>query len=269
MRRITGIVLALALAGVARADDSFLSSMDTMDDARGWEAVGRIEIGATGFCTGTLIAPDLVLTAAHCLFEAETGARIPDAALTFRAGLRHGRALAERQVARSAVPDAYGPGDGSWSEGSANDLALLELDQPIRTPAIQPIAAADGLFSSTEVGIVSYALDRAEAPSLQEACTILGSGDGVYVLTCSVDFGSSGAPVFQVDAAGGIRIGAVVSAKAMLDEQRVAIGAPVAVLLPALVGQLRSVGAGPGGVRVLTPGQRSETGARFVRPGGS
>ena len=35
---------------------------------RQWQAVGRIDTGP-GFCTGTLIAADLVLTAAHCLFH--------------------------------------------------------------------------------------------------------------------------------------------------------------------------------------------------------
>ena len=155
-------------------------------------------------------------------------------------------------------------------DASSRDVALLALAQPIRTPSIHPMGPAEGRFRSTEVGIVSYAMDRSEAPSLQESCQIIGTGNGAYILTCAVDFGASGAPVFQIDGMGAARVGAVVSAKAMLDDRRVAIGAPVADLLPELMDAIRRVGTPePGGIRVLTPGQRTEIGARFVRPGGS
>ncbi|GGL75636.1 trypsin-like serine peptidase [Wenxinia marina] len=270
MRRALALLALIAgLAGPAAAD-SDLVQFRTIDDARGWEAVGRLEIGTRGFCTATLIAPDVVLTAAHCMFDADTRERIPDVEFTFRAGLRDGRALAERTVRRSAIPQGYDYGGRDWTDGSARDLAVLELDQPIRTPAVQPIPPLGGLLDSLEVGIVSYAHDRAEAPSLQERCGVMGSGSGVYVLTCSVDFGSSGSPVFQMDATGAVHVAAVVSAKATLDGQRVAIGAPLGVELEDLLSALRSgggfQGTAPGGIRVLAPGERTDLGARFVRP---
>lgn len=34
-----------------------LFSMESAEDGRGWEAVGRIEIAGSAFCTGALIAP--------------------------------------------------------------------------------------------------------------------------------------------------------------------------------------------------------------------
>ena len=39
------------------------------EDSKGWEAVGRLDLAGRGFCTGALISPDLVLTAAHCLLQ--------------------------------------------------------------------------------------------------------------------------------------------------------------------------------------------------------
>ena len=63
------------------------------------------------------------------------------------------------------------------------------------------------------VGIVSYALDRAEAPSIQDLCHVLGNEPGMTILSCDVDYGSSGAPIFQmID--GEPKIVSVVSAKA-------------------------------------------------------
>ena len=117
-----------------------------------------------------------------------------------------------------------------------------------------------------EVGIVSYAFDRAEAPSLQEVCEVIGAEAGLYVMACDVDFGSSGAPVFRIED-GVARIVSVVSAKAEYDGQPVAVGTMLDAPLAALMAELEAGGTlarrAPGAVRVLGPGQRAETRRAF------
>ncbi|MEC7965333.1 MAG: trypsin-like serine protease, partial [Pseudomonadota bacterium] len=65
MRALFGLVIGLGVAATAAAQDE-LRTLETLDESRAWAAVGRLDLDGKGFCTGSLVAPDLVLTAAHC-----------------------------------------------------------------------------------------------------------------------------------------------------------------------------------------------------------
>jgi V8-like Glu-specific endopeptidase len=247
------------------AQESRLEALQTADDSRGWQAVGRLDLGDRGFCTGTLIAPERVLTAGHCLFDPTTGARIPPDQISFLAGWRNGRAAAYRRVRRAVTHPDYVFAAPDRLGRVAHDLALLELDQPIRLPSIAPFDTEAPPRTGDPVGVVSYAEQRAEAPSLQPLCHVLGVQPGILVLTCDVDFGASGAPVFVMGGARA-RIVSVVSAKAEVEGRKVALGTdlvgPLGTLQALLDGSLPPVR--------LTPSLRSLAGsgggAKFVRP---
>lgn len=263
--------IVLAICGVAglpvMAQQTALRALQTGDDTRGWEAVGRINMGARGFCTGALIAEDLVLTAAHCLFDKETGARIAAEDLEFLAGWRNDRAIAYRGVRHAVSHPEYLYAGLDSLDRVAFDIALLQLDQAIRLPSVRPFAIDDRPQKGDEVGVVSYAQDRAEAPSLQEVCHVLGRQPNVLVLSCSVDFGSSGAPIFALrDVV--TKVVSVVSAKAVVDGQDVALGTalsePLVALRAALAAEQGAVHGGAPSVRLLSGGVGG--GAKFVKP---
>ncbi|MEP1768106.1 MAG: trypsin-like serine protease [Sulfitobacter sp.] len=262
-------VIGLFLTSGAVAQDARLKRLDNGDDAKAWEAVGRLNINGNGFCTGALIAPKLVLTAAHCMFDSDTGVRINDGHIEFLAGWRNGRAGAYRDVARVVVHPEYQFDETISSERVRNDLALLELEQPIRNTSIQPFKTASRPREGDRVGVVSYAQDRSEAPSLQEVCEVLGRQDGVLITSCSVDFGSSGAPIFVIEN-GEAQIVSVVSAKAEVRGEAVslgtALGHPLAELQAELVAGNATYLSGKQGERRVGVGERSSGGAKFVSP---
>ncbi len=260
-------LIFVATTTASFAQQSELVTLQTRQDSQGWEGVGRLDIQNKGFCTASLIRDRLILTAAHCLYD-DDGTLLAPNRFEFRAGLRSGRAEATRRVSRVFAHPGYSHnGNGADPEEVALDIAVLELAQPIRTTRVRPYQIAKHPITGDEVGVVSYGRGREDAPSLQEVCSVLGRQTGVIVMNCDVEFGSSGSPVFVVRN-GETRIASVVSAMAQVDGQKVSLGTSLDGPLSTLLAHFAAFGpARPGGTqRIMTLGERNNTGAKFVSP---
>lgn len=262
--RLLPLIISLCLALPAMAQDSGLVALQTRDASKGWEGVGRLDIIGKGFCTAALIEPRLILTAAHCLFDRD-GVQLSPDRFAFEAGVRDGRAAASRGISRLLpYPDYVHLGPSTDTSKVMNDIAILELDQPIRNGRITPYPIASHPQNGDQIGVVSYGADRANAPSLQEVCNVISKQDGILVMSCNVAFGSSGAPVFQLSN-GQVEIVSVVSAMAMVDGTQVSIGTALEAPLATLRKLFDSQSTG-GARTIITNGQRSDGGAKFVKP---
>ncbi len=263
------------LAQSARPPDSELERLDTWGKVRGWEAVGVLDLENDANCTGTLIRPDLVLTAAHCLYDDANRLRDPRR-IAFHAGWRNGASVSFRRARAAIVHPGYDPTSERNSARLRFDLALIQLDSPIVSSHAEPLLPGGGpLRQGTQVSVVSYGAARMDAPSRQRACSVLDVFRGMIALSCAAEPGSSGSPIFTMQG-DRPRIAAVVSAIGEMEGRRVSYGMDIAAPLAEL---LRDMAEGRGvfpeaavRARRLAVGGaggndgRGDTGAKFVRP---
>ncbi len=182
------------LPGIGGADRRVPVDVATLP----WAALGRVQTELGGRCTGVLIAPDRVLTAAHCLGSRLTGQLVQPGSVHFLQGFSRGDYTGHARVAAFSVGAGWDPA-GRGPLGA--DWAVLRLATRLAGPTL-PLWQGD-LPDGAAVMLGGYQQDRAEVLLADTACAVLGrardtAGAALVAHGCTATRGASGAPLLLV-----------------------------------------------------------------------
>ena len=115
-------------------------------------------MGVTGLCTGTLIAPQLVLTAKHCIMPERATVPLPPGLLTVGIGDRvfaGTRSIGVREIMTTPGPLRLSSGSNPVAGATGTDIALLVLRERVTDVTPIPVRREDedALVGSPAVAI--------------------------------------------------------------------------------------------------------------------
>jgi len=175
-----------------------------------WQSIGRVNIGGTVHCSGTLVAADIVLTAAHCLYSRRMKKMVVPSSVDFLAGYSKGEFRGHSKVRAYIVGIGFDGSKWNAKSNALHDWALLTLNEPLGGN-LGFLSLPSAWFASTSrkppqgvaideaVTTAGYPGDRKHVLSLEENCKIVTTANRGKILftSCIALSGDSGGPILQ------------------------------------------------------------------------
>lgn len=195
----------LALQGIKGKDDRIRVDISEYP----WRAVGRLNRSGN-FCTGVLVGPAQVITAAHCFWDSRLRKWANPENVHFVVGYERGNFAAHSKVEKYLLSGNRIPGKKFGKPKVVNDWAIATLKKPlgetfgyIPTVKINDQKLTDEPKTELVFVQAGYSRDIPHMLTVHKGCNIrsiekLSDTDKtVFLHECDATNGDSGSPIFM------------------------------------------------------------------------
>ena len=206
--------LSVSIAGAKELHPGIIGEDDRITiraDTSPWDAIGHVNVAGyrtISKCSGILIAPTAVLTAAHCLVDTREMAPVPPDRVHFLQAV-HGGTWKGQSVAKCILFAGANSSTGLAHKDRwlRDDIAVIILKESLEGSRVE-IAETLDTRPGTSLVHASYPADRRYALSADLQCRLLKAVPGLWFTNCDTHPASSGGPVFtKVD--GSLKLAAI------------------------------------------------------------
>ena len=166
-----------------------------------WSSIGKIGISAISVrstCTASVIGPQQILTAAHCLYLKRTTNFVSASEIHFLLGYEKGQYRAHRIGSRYVTSPKF---NFAKMETAGEDWAVVYVDEPFHSDTRPLRLAAVRPMPGAKVQAAGYPDDKAHMMTADKRCHVKTvSADGKLITDdCIAHHGDSGGPLLSGD----------------------------------------------------------------------
>jgi protease YdgD len=168
-----------------------------------FSGVGLLSVANKKKCTTTIVSPDTILTAAHCVYDSKSSKYYPPKVIGFRPSNKYTKNQATQDF---VAIKTYTVGMKSFPKGNftqsalIGDWALITLAKPLHC-TLRKLALAKTTSSSHQLIVAGFPQGNHNQLVIDKSCQYAlppKEGEMIRLKSCQLKHGDSGAPLMQV-----------------------------------------------------------------------